>query len=170
MLFNGANNAASYNRCVSHFLHGADLLRVGKPKTDSEWKSSHFSNAFDKRPGAFRDLATRARHAGARNQIDEAGGSTCYAVKPLIGGSGSAKENGIQVPFPHRFDVERSLFRREIDCQHAVCSGLACIMSEVFEAVLQQRIVIAEQDERRMDPLPPFRQHSQDLAERRSAG
>src|SRR5690348_12304126 len=143
MLFNSAYNRASYNRRVRQLLYGANLFRSGKPKSDGEWKLSYFSDALDQRPGAFRNLVALARHSGARDQIEETRGSICHALEPLIGGSWGGEENGVQVPFPHCFNVGRGLFRRQIQSQDRKSTRLNSSHPSISYAVfcLKKKII-----------------------------
>ena len=89
-----------------------------------------------------------AGDAGARNQIDEAGGIFRHQLQPLRCGGGRGKEDGIEAGRAHRRHVGRGFFDAHIGQQAAVDAGGLRVARQRFQAVAQHRIQIGEQQQR----------------------
>src|SRR5207253_1268364 len=89
-------------------------------------------------------MVLRTRNTGAGDKVKKAGGAHRNICKPLVGRSGSPKENGVEVMSPKNSPVIVRFFRRQVGSENPIRSNGFCSSGKFFKTHLQDGIVIAE--------------------------
>src|SRR5258708_33556442 len=118
--------------------------------------------------GKLRDLAGAAQqrgkirgkrvlltgYAGARNEIEKAGRAGGDFFETVVGGGGSAKENGVEVMRGKDAAVVAGFFRREIGDEDTVRASRRSSGGQFSEAHLEDGNVVGEKEERHLGRMP----------------
>src|SRR6266568_8267559 len=151
-----------WHRSFFNFRHegGADDGGVGEAAENGDVAGEREAEADGN--GEFRDGAGpaqergqivgesifRAGNTGAGDEIEEAGGAGGDFSEALVSGSGSAKEDGVEMISGEDAAIVAGFFGCQVGGENAISTrgfGGGC---EFFEAHLQNGIVVAEEDKR----------------------
>src|SRR6266850_393951 len=105
-------------------------------------------------------------NAGSGNEIEKArraGGDFCEA---LVGGSGRAEKDRVEMVRGENAAIVDGFFRREVGGENAIGACRCGGRCEFFEAHLEDGIVVAEEDERNLGGLADTSNKIQDTGER----
>src|SRR5258708_38600343 len=125
-------------------------------------------NAEANGDGKLRDLAGAAQqrgkirgkrvlltgYAGTRNEIEKAGRAGGDFFETVVGGGGSAKENGVEVMRGKDAAVVAGVFRSEIGDEDTVGASRRSSGGKFFEAHLTGWSVVGGKEQRALRKLP----------------
>ena len=130
---------------VSHLFDGRDA------KAHRDRKRRELAHARNEILGFGADSFTRAGDSGARDSVDETTRVFGDELQTFVGGRRRDEEDHVEV-VSTQFSLEFArFFRREIGDQNAVDSGPSRGFGQALHAELEQRIEVAEENDRRVD-------------------
>src|SRR5215475_10543235 len=143
----GDESGTDYCRISETAKHG-NMTRLRNAEAHCNRQLRNGAGATKQRGEIFWKRIFRASDAGARNEIEESRRNASDLSETFVGGSGSAEEDRVETVRVQDAAVFLGLFGSQICREGAVGAGLRGGGSKFLESHLENRIVIAEKDDR----------------------
>src|SRR6266704_6505201 len=117
-------------------------------EADGDGELGDAAGAAQERGQIVGESIFRTGNTGAGDEIEEAGGAGGDFSEALVSGSGSAKEDGVEMMSGENAAIVTGFLGCQVGGENAVGASGCGDGGEFFEAHLQNGIVVAEEDKR----------------------
>src|SRR6185437_2588124 len=148
--FDFGDERGAHDGGIGNAAQGGDVRGKRDAETDGQRKPREAARARDERGQVLGKGFARAGYARARDQVKEAGRAFGDAGEAGVIGSGRGEEYRAEIARAHGGAIFGGFFGREIGGEGAIGAGLRGGGGEFFEAHAQNRIEIAEENQRHL--------------------
>src|SRR5262245_36135923 len=123
------------------------MLGARNTKADGNRRRGEPAQGFEKTMKLAVELLALAGNAGSGNRIQKTSGAPCNLLHSFGRTGRCDKEDGVQAGAAHDLYELVRFFNGEIRCENSIDTALHAVFSKPAQPIIEERVVIAEQQE-----------------------